>query len=172
MKKIILLRHADTEWESPSGNDLTRALTEKGLMQAHSAGVLLNERKIQPDLIITSNALRTKQTMEQVCLGMEHTPHYDEDPFLYNCGMDDLVNKIAGLNAGAKTLLLINHNPTIHQLALSMAKHYIHIGNAKYRDKIAAQFPPCTLCIYDVDIDDWDDFDTNLCQLSHAELIL
>lgn len=176
MRKIILLRHADTEWESPSGNDLTRPLTDKGLTQGHSAGVILHERRLIPELIVTSSALRTKQTMEQVIhglgSGLPHTPHHEEDPFLYNCGVDELINKIADTNIGVKTLLVINHNPTIHQLALLMAEHHIHIGNAPHRERITGSFPPCTLCIYDVDIDDWNDFDPKLCQLRHSELVL
>lgn len=62
MKKIILIRHAKSAWDNPWLNDHDRPLAERGEKAAPLMGQKLVKKNIYPDLILSSTALRAKET--------------------------------------------------------------------------------------------------------------
>ena len=64
MKKLFLIRHAKSDWSNYLLNDFDRGLNNRGLKDAPFMAKLLENKKIIPDLIISSPALRTKLTLE------------------------------------------------------------------------------------------------------------
>lgn len=62
MKKIILIRHAKSAWDDPWLNDHDRPLAERGEKAAPLMGQKLVKKSIYPDIILSSTALRAKQT--------------------------------------------------------------------------------------------------------------
>ena len=69
MKEILLLRHAKSSWKNSSNgqlNDIDRPLNKRGLEDATYIGIYLKKLDLFPDLILSSPALRTKQTVDLV----------------------------------------------------------------------------------------------------------
>jgi len=69
MKTIILVRHAKSSWKDPSLDDFDRPLNKRGKRNAPFMGNKLKERKIMPDLILSSPAKRAKKNSHSCCQG-------------------------------------------------------------------------------------------------------
>tara|TARA_Y100001970_G_scaffold248023_1_gene317214 strand:+ start:94 stop:849 length:756 start_codon:yes stop_codon:yes gene_type:complete len=69
MKKLVLLRHGESEWnlENRFTGWTDVSLTEKGIEEAKEAGKLLKSNKYKFDIVYTSVLKRAIQTME-ICL--------------------------------------------------------------------------------------------------------
>jgi phosphohistidine phosphatase len=68
-RTLVILRHAKAA--NPQGvADPDRPLSQRGHADAAAAGVWLARRGLQPDLVVCSPALRTRQTWHGVALGL------------------------------------------------------------------------------------------------------
>lgn len=80
MKRLILLRHAHSLDPSPKFKDHERPISDKGRRDAKKVARQLRDMAWLPDVIVCSNARRTKQTMEvmsEVLLELGHVDvHY------------------------------------------------------------------------------------------------
>ena len=66
MKHLLLLRHAKSSWESADLSDHQRPLNERGKRDAPRMGHWICQQELQPDLVISSTALRAEQTARAV----------------------------------------------------------------------------------------------------------
>jgi len=64
MRRLMLLRHAKTETDAPSGRDQDRRLDERGRRDAAEIGSWIARHPPFPDLVQVSPAVRAKQTWE------------------------------------------------------------------------------------------------------------
>ncbi len=62
MKKLYLIRHAKSDWDDESKSDFKRGLNERGQKDIFIMADKLKEKKIMPDLILSSSAKRAKLT--------------------------------------------------------------------------------------------------------------
>lgn len=114
MKTIVLIRHAKTETDSASGKDFDRALTKRGINDAHEMGKRLKEKNMLPDQIIASPAMRTTQTsslMADATAYDKNTVRYVDK--LYHCNSQVFEDVITSLPDEANTVFIIAHNPGI-----------------------------------------------------------
>ena len=80
MKTILLLRHAKSSWKEAGLTDHARPLNKRGLRDAPRMGTLIAEQKIQPDLILSSSAVRAIRTAEAVSQKLkDEAPLVEED---------------------------------------------------------------------------------------------
>src|SRR6202012_5023486 len=64
MRRLMLLRHAKTETDAPSGRDQDRRLDERGRRDAAEIGTWLARHPPFPNFVQVSPAVRAKQTLE------------------------------------------------------------------------------------------------------------
>ena len=64
MRRLMLLRHAKTEHDAPSGRDQDRRLDERGRLDAAAIGTWIGRHPPLPDAVLVSTAVRAKQTWE------------------------------------------------------------------------------------------------------------
>ena len=64
MRRLMLLRHAKTERDTPSGRDFDRRLDERGTHDARDVGQWLARNNYMPDLAWVSPAHRAQQTWD------------------------------------------------------------------------------------------------------------
>ncbi|NTW10984.1 MAG: hypothetical protein HGA26_06465 [Chlorobiaceae bacterium] len=62
MKTLYIVRHAKAGWENGVTKDFDRTLSDRGLRTAPVMANLLKERKVVPDLVISSPAKRALTT--------------------------------------------------------------------------------------------------------------
>src|SRR6201996_6623858 len=64
MRRVMLLRHAKTENDAPSGRDQDRRLDQRGRLDAAEIGAWIGHHPPFPNLVLVSHAARTQQTWE------------------------------------------------------------------------------------------------------------
>ena len=157
MRRLMLLRHAKTESDAPSGRDQDRKLDNRGRHDAAEIGGFIGRNPPFPDLVLVSHAVRALQTWEiawEAIKELVPTPQVELTPELYGADVTQLLETIRNASVtDPKRLMLVGHNPGMHELAIALAGS----GDAAGRDALADNLPTAGLAIIDFDIDDWTD---------------
>ena len=156
MKKLSILRHAKTEqWLDINGDlvhsDFDRALTQQG----HDDAVLVVEAllMLEPtiDLVISSTAVRARQTTEHIMAGLHDgndvSPPLQWTKAIYGAGADTLLTTLVQLPAKINHVLLVGHNPGVTYLITGL------LANSSNATDI--DMPTAALAHLSLDINDW-----------------
>ncbi|MBV9523957.1 MAG: histidine phosphatase family protein [Alphaproteobacteria bacterium] len=119
-RSLTLLRHAKSSWEDGSIGDHERPLNARGRHAGRLIAALLAQRET-PDLVLCSDALRTRQTFEHVSAGLSGRVRVLYERDLYLADAETLLRRIAAVPNEVRRLLVIGHNPGMHELAASLA---------------------------------------------------
>ena len=153
MRRLILLRHAKTERDAPSGRDQDRRLDERGRQDGAEIGRWLALHDYRPDLALVSSAVRTQETWELLRAALPST-RAKQLPELYGADTSELLRIIHGMTSmDPQRLLIIAHNPGLHELALGL----ISGGDPAGRQALAANLPTAGVAVIDFATDDWED---------------
>ena len=157
MRRLMLLRHAKTEHDAPSGRDQDRRLDQRGHHDAAGIGGWIGRHQPFPDLVLVSHAIRAHQTWEiawEALRDLVPEPVVELMPELYGADAAELLQIIRNASeADPPRLLLVGHNPGLHELALALTGS----GDAAGRKALADNLPTTGLAIFDFAIDDWAD---------------
>jgi phosphohistidine phosphatase len=157
MRRLMLLRHAKTENDAPSGRDQDRQLDKRGLTDAAEIGGWIGRHPPLPDSVLVSPAIRARQTWDIAWEAMKDfapPPRVELVPELYGAGASQLLQAIRESSAAdSQRLMLVGHNPGMHELALALAGS----GDADGRQALADNLPTSGLAIFDFAVDDWAD---------------
>ncbi len=117
-REIILLRHAHADGQHNGSDDMTRALSPRGVAEARAAGHWLREQSVLPALaVLCSPALRAQQTLKEA---LGNTDARTEPRILRGFRHGELVALIDD-HADAARLLLVGHNPGLETLVALLA---------------------------------------------------
>lgn len=152
MLRLILLRHAKTERDSPSGKDHDRRLDQRGHGDAREIGEWL-ARHEAPDQVLVSGAVRARQTWDEMSALLPDAAVEVVDE-LYHSTPSDILQVIHGF-AGRKTgrLMIVAHNPGLHELAFALAAG----GDKQSLRELEDNLPTSGVVIIDFDAKTWDD---------------
>ena len=153
MRRLMLLRHAKSEWSQAGGGDHERPLNSRGRDAAPKIGAYIVEAKIVPDLVLCSTAERTRQTCELVTTAFSRPPKIRFEDELYLAEPEAIIGLVRETPGKVQTLMVIGHNPGIHQAATDLTGG----GKAEAREMLAAKFPTAALAVIDFDASDWSD---------------
>jgi phosphohistidine phosphatase len=116
----MLMRHAKSSWDDPKLSDHTRPLNARGKVAAVAMREVMRDLGLAPDVILVSSARRTLQTLEAL-EPWEDTPLVEPMDALYLADLPALFAALNGVAETARSVLLIGHNPGLHELALALA---------------------------------------------------
>jgi phosphohistidine phosphatase len=157
MRRLMLLRHAKTESDAPSCRDRDRRLDERGRRDAATIGGWLGRNPPFPDCVLVSPAVRAHQTWDiawECMKNLAPEPQIELVPELYGAEPMQLLQTIRMASlADPKRLMLVGHNPGMHELALALASG----GDAAARKALADNLPTSGLAVLDFAVDDWND---------------
>lgn len=121
MKELYILRHAQKETSSSYEYDYDVPLAKQGVEDSKKIGQKLKNRKILPDLIVSSPAIRARETAEIVAkeIGYEKNIMFNE--VIYQAFLNELVESITYTFDTVDSLMIIGHNPALTALAISFA---------------------------------------------------
>ncbi len=121
MKTLYLIRHAKSSWDNPKLGDFERPLNERGKKDAPRMGRRLKEKRVHPDVIITSPAVRALETCKAIAASLNFPPSKIElDKNLYHADEDQILKRIQNLkdlNDQEEVVLLFGHNPGLTYFA-------------------------------------------------------
>ena len=149
--RLILLRHAKAEKAEPGEEDRQRRLNERGRDDARTIGAYLARHQLIPDLILASPALRTRETAERIVRELPSAPPATYEARLYNAGAQMLVSVMRETKSAVGTLLVVGHNPGLHELARLL----IASGDVEARELLAEALPTAGLVVIDFAGKDW-----------------
>jgi phosphohistidine phosphatase len=153
----MLLRHAKTEHDAPSGRDQDRRLDKRGLTDAAEIGGWIGRHPPFADSVLVSPAIRARQTWDIAWEAMKDfapQPRVELVSELYGADPSQLLQTIRDAAAfDPQRLMLVGHNPGMHEVALALSGS----GDAHGRKALADNLPTSGLAIFDFDIDDWAD---------------
>lgn len=115
--RLILLRHAKSDWDSGARSDFDRPLAERGRRDAPRMGRWLKESGFIPELILCSPALRTRETLAAV---NDHLQVAEQnivyEDAIYGASLGALRGLVEKRGKPGGALMLIGHNPGISEL--------------------------------------------------------
>jgi phosphohistidine phosphatase len=151
MRRLMLLRHAKSDWSAPGARDRDRQLSPRGREAAPRMGAYMARHALVPDLIVASPATRVRETLDHLLPAFKEPPKIRHDDRLYETGSDALLDVIKETPAAVHSLLLVGHNPALAELAgLLMAS-----GDVERRQQLIEKFPTAALAVIDFPFDDW-----------------
>lgn len=151
MRRLILLRHAKSDWSDPDKPDRDRPLNDRGRATAPGVGQYMIRHRLLPDKALVSPAVRTRQTFRLVADAFERPPKETLDPRIYEAEAETLAEVIRQTPASVETLLLVGHNPGLQELALQL----VGKGRSETRRSLRDKMPTAALAVIEFDIDDW-----------------
>lgn len=117
MKKLTLIRHAKSDWNTAVNSDFERPLNQRGKTAAPLMGERLAGRGCQPDLLLSSPAKRARQTAKRVARQIGHPKDdivYNQE--IYEADLDTLTELIRELDDRYQEVMLFGHNPGFSEL--------------------------------------------------------
>ena len=117
MRRLMLLRHAKSDWSAPGTLDQDRPLSARGREAAPKMGNYMARHALVPDLIVASPATRVTETLALVVPSFAKQPKAMPDARLYETDADELLKVIKETPRSAHSLLLVGHNPSLAELA-------------------------------------------------------
>jgi phosphohistidine phosphatase len=151
VKHLYLLRHAKSSWDDPGLADADRPLAPRGTRALARMRKYLRKAKIQPDLVICSPARRTRQTLTEIEPALGRDVEVRIEPEVYGGGPGALVDLVSSTPDSASSVMLIGHNPSLQDLAVSLGVD----GEEALRARLAEKFPTGALAVIGVPLDAW-----------------
>ena len=140
-RRILILRHAKSDWAAGIGSDFERPLNGRGRRAAAAMGAYLADECPVPSIVLCSAARRAAETWSIVVRQWPAAPeaHYDED--LYLAETHDLLRRLRTLGDDVATVCLVGHHPGFDGLAILLAADRASVHVAEMR----AKFPTAAL---------------------------
>jgi phosphohistidine phosphatase len=150
MKILYVLRHAKSDWGDSSLEDLGRPLNARGKKAAKAIGKELRKRKIKPDLVLASPAVRAQQTIERVQDAYGSKFEVRAEPRIYGSGSGTLVDLIRSAPDDVDRLMIVGHNPGLQDLVVKLS------GPGELLDEASEKFPTAALAEIRFDGKSWN----------------
>ena len=157
MKRLTLVRHAESSWNLPGISDFDRPLNQQGVREAHDMGKRLAEREILPDSLLTSPVKRGAG-QPVIALAIGYQPEAIEPiNLLYGANLPEMAALIEKLDDSLDHILIIGHNPTWTELAN-------HLTGASIFN-----IPTCGVVDLELKIQTWNEIHENCAHLLHFD---
>jgi phosphohistidine phosphatase len=118
MRRLTLVRHAKSDWSLPGQNDWDRPLNKRGQRDAPEMARRLRSRRLKPDLMLASPAVRAVTTASVMARELKvPAARVVQDERLYLATPADLLAVIHELGGEAKHLMVFGHNPGMTEFA-------------------------------------------------------
>lgn len=120
MKTVIFFRHGKSDWDAAFGRDHDRPINTRGKRDSARMGQFLSNAGQVPDRIVTSSAIRARQTLERAIDGGswgDVSTLVTDD--LYEANPEAVLSVIHLQEDKWSRLLLVGHEPTWSQMIVT-----------------------------------------------------
>lgn len=143
VKTLLLMRHGKSDWDAEYGEDFDRPLAKRGRQAAKRVGRFLARRGEVPDRVLTSSAVRARDTVARVMAVAGWSCPVEEARDLYEAAPETVLRRIHRCPDEATRLLVAGHEPTWSMLTSAL------IGGASVR------FPTAAVARIDFEVARW-----------------
>lgn len=149
MRRLVLLRHGKAVPQG-AAPDFERSLDARGVEESREVGRYLAAEGILPDLALVSPAFRTRETWQAVAMAFDPVTVIFE-PELYLSSSDQLLHAIQTHGGDAGHVIVVGHNPSLHDLAVELVDHGDRYAFARMRE----YFPTASIAVLDLNEGNW-----------------
>lgn len=149
MRQLLLLRHAKSSKDDPKLPDRERPLNPRGRRAAAAMRAAIRELGLVPDLVLVSPARRTMETLRAL-EPWDETPLVEPVEALYLGSSTQLLIVLRGVADMVRSVLLIGHNPGLHELALALLGPPEQASASDAAHRLAAGFPTAALAEFTI----------------------
>jgi len=132
MKTLFLLRHAKSSWKDESLPDFERPLNRRGKEASEQIGRYMKRELIAPELILSSPAVRARETVERVSKAAKLNVEVRFDQRIYEAGGLRLLEVVSQIENERKTVLLVGHNPGLEELLMLLTGSAERLSTAAF----------------------------------------
>ena len=154
MRRLLLLRHAKSSWDDPSLQDFDRPLAPRGRAAAPLMADYLRRKRLRPDLVLCSSAVRARQTWALVAAALGDGIAVKELRSLYLAAPSRLLEVVRRAPDSAASVMLVGHNPGMEHLAATLAGPR---SKPKALAALHAKFPTAALAEIEFEAASWRD---------------
>ncbi len=140
-RHLHLLRHAKSSWDHPGLADHDRPLAARGRRAAESMAGHLPGVAAPPELVLCSSAARTTETLERIRPGLPDAVEVVVEPGLYHSAGRDLLRRLHAVPDDCASVMLIGHNPGMHDLAAAL----VGAGDPALVERLLVKYPTAAL---------------------------
>jgi phosphohistidine phosphatase len=134
LKRLHLLRHAKSSWDSPDIDDHDRPLAERGLRTAPRVADYLVGHGLRPGLVLCSTAARARQTFDALAPGLDGVPVlYERAVYVFQGKA--LLDRLRTLPEAVAEVLVVGHNPALEEVIVALADPAVAGPLASLREK-------------------------------------
>lgn len=148
MDRLILMRHGKADQHAAAGGDFERALAPRGHGDAALMGKVLARAGLSPDLALVSSARRTRETWEAASPAFPAAQAQVRRD-LYHAEAQDVLAAIRDAAPDSGTVMVVGHNPGLHELALRMAMG--GPADPAQLARLRGKFPTATVAAFSID---------------------
>jgi phosphohistidine phosphatase len=130
MARLILMRHAKSDWNDASITDHDRPLNARGRRDAPAMARWIIESGFTPELLIHSTARRCVETVELLVQNGLQPDSIVSESQLYLSSPQTLLAAVEAHHSGASSVMLVAHNPGISYLAGMLSGEAIEMPTA------------------------------------------
>ena len=142
MKSIIIFRHASTNHATEHQRDYDRTLTPRGIKDAEKMGSYLLEKKSKPDLLLSSSAVRARQTAEIAHTTGNWKSKFFLEPKIYGGNPYFLLDIIKQQEDIYNSICIVGHEPNFSSFIAKLTNTHIN-------------FPTASMAKIDFNIEEW-----------------
>ncbi len=145
--RLILLRHAKSDWDSPANDYFSRPLNQRGRESATKIGQWLATNGYLPDLVLCSAAERTQETYGRVASELKGNPQVQMLKSLYLAAPETMLRELTKVE-NATTVMIVAHNPGSAILANALAE--AAPAHSRFDD-----YPTAATTVFEFDVSNW-----------------
>ena len=148
MKTLFILRHAKSSWADAELADFDRPLNGRGEKAAAFMGGFVRAKEFEPQIILSSPAVRATTTAELVKKASRLTAEIKLDERIYEAHPHQLRQIVSEISDDIDQAMLVGHNPGLE-------------GLVRYLTGRMEPMPTAALAVIDLDVKGWDMVDND-----------
>ena len=154
--RLILMRHAKSDWSNGSQSDHERPLNRRGKRDAPNMAGWLAECNLIPDLILVSSSQRTRETVGLMKEIWQTDPKIDYQEGLYHSSPEEIIAAVQSNPGEHQTVMVVAHNPGMTSLVSHFAGDFV-------------EMPTAAIAIFQPTCESWSDLrpDTSMQLVEH-----
>ena len=110
-KSVILFRHGKSDWDAEYNSDHDRPLAKRGIRDAKRMGKFLSKIEEVPELILSSTALRTRETTKLAMEAGNWDVDIELEKKIYEASYKEIINIIKSQDDKYNSICLVGHEP-------------------------------------------------------------
>ena len=151
MYKLYVMRHAKSSWDFPELEDHDRPLNKRGFKSTKIICEFFIKNNINFDLVYCSSAKRTIQTLDALIEKVKIKKTLVTQK-LYHASSNDLIKTLKKTPNEFKSVLLINHEPSLTELV----KQICFKSKSIMMSSLIEKFSTCAVAEIFFNFESWD----------------